>query len=435
MSEEDKDIEKDIELRSEEFQEVLGNVPPWILRRGITVVAIIVVLILIGSAVFKYPDIISTTMTLTGTTPPASLVAKSSGKLQELNVQDKHKVKTGDYLAIIENPANKQDILYIKKYLQEHSFGNGHLPEDLNLGNIQSTYSAYYKALFDYKEFHRLRYYEKKIDLMKERIAQYEDYYTNLYRQQVIVNEQFELSRSQYNRDSLLNKQGVVSRDELETARSQHLQGALSLENINSTLQNTEIQITQMRETLLDTEFQYEDKKNTLETQLKTYTSQLIAEIQAWEQTYVFIAPIDGEVTFTTFWVENQNVTVGEVVFTIVPTDEVQILGKASMPMDRSGKVKVGQKVNVRFMNFPDNEFGLVKGFVKTISIVPSKNDQGMDNYIVEVELPDGLMTTYRKELPYVPEMQAQADIITEDLSVLERFFMPLRKVLTEGFQ
>ena len=51
MNEEDK-----IELRSEEFQEVLGSVPPWILRWGITVLAIVVVILLIGSAIVKYPD-------------------------------------------------------------------------------------------------------------------------------------------------------------------------------------------------------------------------------------------------------------------------------------------------------------------------------------------------------------------------------------------
>lgn len=39
-----------IELRSEEVQEILGEVPAWILRRGITLTAIIVVVILLGSA-------------------------------------------------------------------------------------------------------------------------------------------------------------------------------------------------------------------------------------------------------------------------------------------------------------------------------------------------------------------------------------------------
>ncbi|MDR0891424.1 MAG: HlyD family secretion protein, partial [Mediterranea sp.] len=56
-----------IELRSEEFQEVLGGVPPWILRWGITAVAVVMGVLIAGSAVFRYPDTIAATLTLTGT--------------------------------------------------------------------------------------------------------------------------------------------------------------------------------------------------------------------------------------------------------------------------------------------------------------------------------------------------------------------------------
>ena len=95
------DVNQQIELRSEDFQEVLGSVPSWILRRGITIIALIVLIILAGSAIFKYPDTISSSMTLTGSTPAVSLVARTSGKIQELRIEDKQEVKSGDYLAII----------------------------------------------------------------------------------------------------------------------------------------------------------------------------------------------------------------------------------------------------------------------------------------------------------------------------------------------
>lgn len=52
---------------------------------------------------------------------------------------------------------------------------------------------------------------------------------------------------------------------------------------------------------------------------------------------------------------------------------------------------------------------------------------------MVEIHLPEGLTTTYNKELPYHPEILAQADIITDDLSVLERLILPLKKIITES--
>lgn len=440
MPEENKnrlDIDKQIELRSEEFQEVLGSLPSWILRRGITLIAIIILIILIGSTIFKYPDIITTSMTLTGSTPASAIIARTSGKIQELSIKDNQKVKQGDYLAIIENPASSQDIRILKQYIELLSQNIDTIvilpSKDLKLGTIQALYSNFYITLFDYHEFKRLQYYNKKIDFMKEKIEQYQDYHKTIVGQKVIVGEQFELNKSKYRRDSILNKRGVISSEEMEAACREYLQGASSLQNIHSTIQNNEIQITQMQESLLDTEYQYQDKKNQLETQLKTYISQLLSEIQTWELNYVLITPIDGQVTFTNYWVKNQNIVAGENVFTIVPNENLLIMGKAQMPLTRSGKVKVGQKVNIRFINFPDNEYGIIKGKVKTISMVPTKNSLGEAYYTVEIELPEGLTTTYRKELPYLPEMEAQADIVTDNVSLLERFFMPLRKIWTEG--
>lgn len=439
MSKSEDNTKKEIELRSEEFQEILGNVPSWILRRGITIIAIIVVIILIGSAIFKYPDIISTSMTLTATNPPASIMAKTTGKLKELNIEDNQTVVAGDYLAVIENPAHTDDVLLLKRYLAQLNINTDTLailpPKNISLGNMQQLYSSFYITLFDYNEFKRLQYYTQKIDFMRERISQYEESQKNVVQQKNIVKDQLKLNKSQYSRDSLLNKRGVISQEDLESTKNQYLKGYLSLENMNASLQNAQIQITEMREKLLDIEYQYIEKKNTLETQLKTYTSQLLTEIQSWEQNYVLISPIDGRVTFTNYWTQNQNLAIGENVFTIIPDQAGEFIGKASMAMIRSGKVEIGQKVNIRFMSFPDNEFGIVKGIVKNISIVPSRNSEDKDNYVVEIELPEGLKTTYKKDLPYQPEMQAQADIVTEDISLLERFFMPIRKIWTEGMQ
>lgn len=429
-----EEIDK-IELRSEEFQEVLGAIPPWILRWGITVVAIIVVIFLVGSSIFKYPDTISSSITLTGTTPAAGIVAKASGKLQKLYIEDNQQVKKEEYLAVIENPAKTEDIQKLKEYLQSlKTSSKTELipPAQLQLGSLQSLYASLFLTLSEYKQFTDLNYHLKKIDFVKSRIRQNEEHYENMLRQQSLVEEQHSISKIQYARDSSLTKKGAFSQKELEDSYNQFLQSKLSLENMNNSLENLQMQIEQLNETLYDTEYQYTDRKNTLETQLKSQTSQLITEIESWELTYALISPIEGNITFTEYWVENQNITTGDVVFNIVPSEKGELLGKALLPTERSGKVAVGQKVNIRFTNFPDNEYGIVKGFVKNISLIPAK-DQGVSYYVVEVSLPEGLKTTYQKELPFLPEMEGQADIITQDISLLERFFLPLKKVLTEG--
>jgi HlyD family secretion protein len=431
MDEEDK-----IELRSEEFQEILGGVPHWILRWGITVLAVIVVILLAGSAIFKYPDIISAQIVLTGSTPPAAVVAHASGKLKELYITDNQPVKKGDYLAVIDNPAQTADIHRLKLYLDSSDLEQIiQLPlpdKNLKVGTLQNLYASFYVSLFNYREYLKQLYYPQKMILTKERMAQYEIQYENLLRQQKIMNEQFELTHKAYIRDSLLYLKGGISGKELDAGKSQYLQGLLSQENMQSSLNSLRMQIDQLKESLFDTGYQDTEKGNSLRSQLQSLLSQLKTEIQAWELNYVLSAPFDGTITFTNYWVENQNVVSGSEIFTVVPENDFSIIGKAMLPIARSGKVKTGQQVNIRLANFPENEFGILRGTVQNISLVPSQSN-GTIYYTVEIRLPDKLITTYRKELPYLPNMQGQADIITEDISLLERFILPIKKILSEN--
>jgi len=423
-----------VELRSEELQEVMGKIPPWILRSGITVLFCIVTVLLAGSAFFTYPDMIQAPLTLTGSTPPAGVVAFSSGKLDMLHTQDNQAVKAGDYLAVIHNPARTDDVLYLKRFLELLDVEKDSLfliPErNLLLGTVQPLYASFYITLFNFHEYIRTQYYPNRIRLAKERIPQHEEQYRSLLRQQKITEEQIELIDKNHERSAMLHEQGGISGRELDESRSRQLQGQLSEENILNAINSMWLQLAQLHESIIDMEYQHTEKMNDFRSQIRSVTSQLKANIQSWEMSYVLMSPIDGKITFTRYWVSNQNVQAGEEVFTVIPASESRIIGKAMLPVARSGKVKTGQGVNVRLDNFPDNEFGMLKGVVQNISLVPAT--MGINTYyVLEIELPEGLNTNYRKELPYLPNMQGMADIITENMSLLERFVMPIRKILT----
>lgn len=428
--------EEKIELRSEEFQEILGGVPSWILRWGITVLAVIVVILLVGSAVFKYPDIIPAQVVLTGTTPPAAVVAHASGKLKELYVNDRQAVKAGDYLAVIDNPAQTKDIILLRQYLDSldwEALVQAPLPDkNWKTGALQNLFASFYVSLFSYKEYLRQLYYPQKMGMTKERIAQYEVQYEGLLRQRKIMGEQLELTHKNYVRDSVLHLQGVISDKELDDSKSQHLQALLSQEEMQSATNSMRVQIGQLKESLFDAGYQYTEKDNSLWSQLQSLFLQLKTEIRAWELSYVLAAPISGKVTFTSYWIENQNVVSGSEVFTIVPEKEFQIIGKAMLPIARSGKVEAGQKVNIRLENFPENEYGILRGVMQNISLVPVRQGEAA-YYTVEIALPGKLLTTYKKELPYLPNMQGRADIITEDMSLLERLILPVKRILKEN--
>ena len=155
---------------------------------------------------------------------------------------------------------------------------------------------------------------------------------------------------------------------------------------------------------------------------------QVMNAINSWKLNYCLYAPINGKITFTTYWNENQYIPSGDTVCTIVPESKDSLIGKAQLPAVRSGKVQTGQRVIVRFSNYPDEEFGTVEGRVASVSLVPAE-----ENYMVEITFPNGLTTNYGKTLPILQEMPATAEIITDDLRLIERFIQPVRKIWKEG--
>lgn len=62
--------ENDIELRSEEVQEILTRPPRALVRWGITVFFGVLAAVFIGGCFFQYPDVVDATVTVTTEHPP-----------------------------------------------------------------------------------------------------------------------------------------------------------------------------------------------------------------------------------------------------------------------------------------------------------------------------------------------------------------------------
>ena len=158
----------DIELRSEEVQEVMGEIPSWIIRWGITLLTAVVLILVIGSCFFRYPDVISTRMTLTSHDPVAQLVARSSGKISRLYVADGEPVCREQLLVVLENPAKTDDVLLLERELHAYAGLPDSLTErllplkELALGDIRSTYSTLLSDLHAYRNYRELDYYPQK---------------------------------------------------------------------------------------------------------------------------------------------------------------------------------------------------------------------------------------------------------------------------------
>ena len=138
---------------------------------------------------------------------------------------------------------------------------------------------------------------------------------------------------------------------------------------------------------------------------------------------------MDGTVSFLQIWIENQTINSGENVFAILPNKKGAFVGKVKAPAQNAGKIKENQWVNIRLSNFPDREFGILKGKIKNISLTPDKDG----NLLIDISLPDGITTSYNKEIVFQQEMSGTADIITEDLRLTERLLYQFRDLFNRN--
>jgi multidrug efflux pump subunit AcrA (membrane-fusion protein) len=421
---------KEIELRSEEVQEILTRVPHWMIRWGNIVILFVLLSVLTASWVVKYPDIVRAEIIITTNTPPEKVLASSTGKIEAILVSDKAIVKEDTPLAIIQSTANYKDVFLLKSIITDHSKGERFDFKKLinaQLGDIESAY-ALFNTAYNANELNAaLQPFQVEENAQNSESVQIVSRLNILQEQKKLNESELQLYKNDVNRyESLLNK-GVVSAQDFENRKLGYLQAEKSYRSLLST-------ISQLKSSLIDNS---KNSKNTkingtaaevnLESDKAQAFYQLKKVIKDWELAYVIRSSIAGKVSFLQFWTENQTINAGENIFSVIPTVERGYIGKLKAPTLNSGKIKIGQQINIRLDNFPDREFGILKGEVKNISLVPDKEG----NLLIDVALLNGLKSSYQKNIPFHQEMKGTGDIITDDLRLIERLLYQFRDVFS----
>jgi HlyD family secretion protein len=192
----------------------------------------------------------------------------------------------------------------------------------------------------------------------------------------------------------------------------------MALPQINASIINNEGQQSEKKKEIAELDNQILQQKDIFIQALNTFKSQ----VDDWKRKYLLIAPIDGTVAFSSFVQENQQLKQGQVVCYINPGN-TNYYAEMIISQYNFGKIKTGQQVLLKFPAYPYQEFGSVKGVIEFINSTPS--DSG---YMAKVSLPDGLITNYKKQIHYKTGFSLQADIITENMNLLQRLFYGLRK-------
>ncbi|GEC78527.1 HlyD family secretion protein [Flavobacterium aquatile] len=419
----------DFQLRSEEVQEILTRVPHWLIRWGSLVVLMIFMLLIFLSWLIKYPDIISSQISITTNIPPQKLMAKASGRIEAILVNNKATVSKNAPLAVIENSANYKDVFLLKSIVESIDIKKNSFPfEKLNeaqLGEIESSFALFQKEYSIDNLNSNLQPYKIEGDAQSYEAIQLKERLSLLESQRQITQSELELQKNDLDRYEALFKKGIIASQEIERERLKYLQSQKNFKSVLSTISQLKSSINDLNRNSKATRINESKENSNLERNVLQAFFQLKKAIKEWELNYVLHSDIEGQINFLQIWSVNQTVNSGDEVFVVVPTNRNNYVGKVKASAQNSGKIRVGQEVNIRLANYPDVEFGVLKGKIQSISDTADKDG----NLLLDVSLPNGLETSYKKKINFRQEMVGSADIVTEDLRLIERLLYQFRGI------
>ncbi|MFK7832992.1 MAG: HlyD family secretion protein [Winogradskyella sp.] len=420
-----------VDLRSEHVQELLEAVPNWMIRYGNVLILAFIMMFLFLSWFIKYPDVIAAEAQITTKLPPQKKYAQVNGKLDALLMEDNDSVNEGNILAIIENTANFEHILLLKSVVDTIKVDNTNFEFPLDelpilfLGDIDAQYAIFENSYIQYQLNKTLDPFANEQSGNMFAKGQLYSRLKTLKSQKRINQSEIVFQKKDLERQRHLFKKGVIAKQTLESKELNYLQAERNFANIDASISQLKESINNANTNSVNTSIKKTREDISLLKNVIQSFNQLKRALKDWEMKYAIIADIDGKVAFSKLWTENQTINQNDLLFTLIPKENSAFIAKLKTPAQNSGKIKRGQVVNIKLENYPDNEFGTLKGKIESISLFT--DEHGF--YLVTVSLPSKLTTSYNKNIDFKYEMRGQAQIITEDLRLIERFFYQLKNI------
>ena len=375
---------------------------------------------------------------ITSKNPPVQILSKKTGKISSINYRSGDSIAEGAILAMIENPASEKDIAYLKDKLPTSISTltsidalDAEFPRQLNLGNsIQPFYNVF---LSTYQKLILESTLREGIILqiqLKDQLSNQNLSLKNKKEELLLAKQSLNILEVNFQRHQKLLLKGVISQLDLERIENEFL----------SEKRQYHFQEQQLNQIILDKNSIEKDQQLVKNSDFKSVSIQeaelilaqqdLLNEISEWEENFLLKSPIEGRLSYNDVWGQFQNVKSGEVVFTVVPYDRQNLIGKCNIPIRNSGKIREDQKVFLKLENFPYREWGTVKASVGSISQVPRTGED--PGYVVYLNI-DDLNTSYGKTLEFNQELMGTAEILLEEVTVLERLFYQFRHLWSNG--
>lgn len=350
--------------------DMLGDMPNWLIHTGSYIVYGLIILLVAGSALIKYPDIVSSGVFVDDTSHVEWVTARHGGMIDKFFVNDGEQVRRNDTLAIIHNAASLEDVKQFCRVLanvEEYYRTNDpayleHYPFDLILGDMSDAYEQFTQAV-------RVNLAADKYDGYRQRRA--------------------------------------YMQEELRILQKDSAANGLAALNV--------------RRNLFELDLEHKMKTAENRRMLELAYENMVNNLQRWEANYLIKSRTGGTVVLGNSWSRSRQVEAGDTVCSVMAEYQGNPAAHIRLNEHQVADVRVGDKVKMELSKYPARTCGYLMGEVAHISYTPSTK-----SYAVDVSLPYGLYTKPDFKIKYVPGLTGKAEIITSSRSLLSRIFGPL---------
>lgn len=293
--------------------------------------------------------------------------------------------------------------------------------ENIQFGEMQSAYQVFFEQYLTYKSSINEGFLLKKKDYLQKDLSFLSKQQQQLSAQKTIQQKDFKLAEDEYTMHKKLEQEKVETPAEFRQEESKYLAKKSALVQTESAIitGDNNYVAKQSEVSELDNQVQ-EDKAKFLQA-----LNSLISTAEDWKNKYVLSASQPGKVSYAGIVQENQVLAPNQEVFYINPGNE-QYFGEISIPQNNIGKVKEGQEVLVKLRSYPFEEYGMIRGRIKYIAEVPYKDSI----FLSRVDFKIRNSSDLRKPIHLKQGMMADAEIITQDATILQRINRSMLKIL-----
>lgn len=407
----------DIELRSEEVQELLGTPPPWLIRWGLLFVLVLLIVVVWLLYWLPYPETVNTTIKIKREQPAEEVVAPQAGYISNILVKSEDTVAAGQTLVVFKSLAEFSDVHYLDDLLSrvpvenDSALLNFGIPSDLILGALKNEVYKFNDQQQEARKLREGRISQMSIDEIRQEIRLEERVIRQDNRTREIAADLLQSREQELFRINNLQQQGLLGDySRVREAERLKLEAERNLQDIDTNIKARQSNVRLLRKQLERTATISETSAANATEGLRETFDQLKTAVNQWRRNNLLVASIDGVVILDDVQAR-QYVQAGDRVAVVIPASVSSLIGKTELDLDESGQVAEGQRVIIDFYSFPAQQYGAVEGIVTFKSKIPTQQDK----LPIEVRFPNGLITSKGHSLEVGQDMAGDMSIIIRE--------------------